>query len=72
MIRKKEKRKCINCGEYGSHFVSPSTGDPGFFMCQPKDKCHTCSGSKMIESSTSGKAFYGQPDFIPCPTCSDD
>jgi len=28
--------KCINCGEKGAHFVPPSFGDKGFFICEPK------------------------------------
>lgn len=26
---------CSNCGEKGPHFVPPSMGDRGFFMCKP-------------------------------------
>lgn len=26
--------KCINCGEKGAHFVGPSFGDKGFFICE--------------------------------------
>lgn len=26
-------KKCMNCGEDGPHFVPPSFGDKGFFMC---------------------------------------
>jgi hypothetical protein len=30
---------CLNgCGEPGPHFVPPSFGDPGFFMCTPKEE----------------------------------
>ena len=29
--------KCSNCGEDGPHFVPPSFGDPGFYMCTPKE-----------------------------------
>lgn len=30
--------KCPNgCGEPGPHFVPPSFGDPGFFMCTPRE-----------------------------------
>jgi len=25
--------KCPNCGEPGPHFVPPSLGEPGFFLC---------------------------------------
>jgi len=28
--------KCINCGEVGSHFVPPSLGEEGFFLCEKK------------------------------------
>lgn len=29
---------CLNgCGEPGPHFVPPSFGDPGFFMCTPTE-----------------------------------
>jgi len=27
---------CSNCGEKGLHFVPPSLGDPGFYICKPK------------------------------------
>lgn len=27
---------CLNCGEPGPHFVSPSFGDPGFYICTKK------------------------------------
>ena len=30
--------RCINCGEYGRHFIGPSLGEPGFFMCKKKEK----------------------------------
>ena len=46
MKRQKKKKKrnrpiwapteCPNCGEKGPHFVPPSFGDKGFFMCKPK------------------------------------
>lgn len=29
--------KCPNCGENGPHFVPPSLGEPGFFMCKKKE-----------------------------------
>jgi hypothetical protein len=29
----KFKRPCPNCKEYGNHFVPPSLGEPGFFIC---------------------------------------
>jgi len=29
--------RCLNCGEYGSHFVPPSFGDPGFFICEKSE-----------------------------------
>jgi hypothetical protein len=25
---------CSECGEYGKHFVPPSLGEQGFFICQ--------------------------------------
>lgn len=28
--------RCLNCGEYGSHFAPPSLGEPGFFICKEK------------------------------------
>lgn len=28
--------RCPNCGEYGAHFVPPSLGEPGFFICKKK------------------------------------
>lgn len=30
------KRPCPNCGKAGSHFVGPSMGDAGFFICDPQ------------------------------------
>lgn len=30
--------RCINCGEYGAHFVPPSMGEPGFFHCKRKEE----------------------------------
>lgn len=28
--------RCINgCGQKGPHFIPPSLGDPGFFICTP-------------------------------------
>ena len=27
-------RICLNCGEQGPHFVPPSMGDPGMFICE--------------------------------------
>ena len=29
----KNPDRCPNCGEYGPHFVPPSFGDKGFFIC---------------------------------------
>jgi hypothetical protein len=26
---------CLNCGEKGPHYVPPSLGDRGFYLCQP-------------------------------------
>ena len=44
-LKKKKKRieiykkcKCPNCGEDGPHFVGPSFGDPGFFLCDKPEK----------------------------------
>jgi len=31
-------RPCSNCGEQGPHFVPPSFGDPGFFICEKKEE----------------------------------
>ena len=28
--------RCWNCGEAGPHFVPPSFGDPGFYICERK------------------------------------
>ena len=42
--KKKQKQrlaptKCINCGGKGPHFVPPSFGDRGFFICEkPKSE----------------------------------
>ena len=32
---RKKSSICMNCGEEGSHFVPPSLGEEGFFMCKP-------------------------------------
>ena len=40
-LKKKPKIKrtpCPNCGKFGSHFVPPCVGDPGFFICKTKEK----------------------------------
>lgn len=29
------KRICRNCGQPGPHFVPPSLGERGFFICEP-------------------------------------
>lgn len=31
--RKGLVKRCLNCGEAGPHFVPPSFGDPGFYIC---------------------------------------
>lgn len=40
------KELCINCNEVGSHFVPPSLGEEGFFICKKnkreKDLCVLC------------------------------
>jgi hypothetical protein len=42
--KKKQKKqrltptKCINCGKKGAHFVGPSFGDKGFFICKLAEK----------------------------------
>lgn len=28
---------CPRCGEKGAHFVPPSFGDPGFYICEAKE-----------------------------------
>lgn len=28
-----DKLRCKNCGEIGSHFVPPSLGEEGFYIC---------------------------------------
>lgn len=28
---------CANCGEKGPHFVPPSLGDPGIYICKAKE-----------------------------------
>lgn len=69
-----EWRRCMNCGKpvngggHG-HFVPPGGGDPGFFSCSPAGECKTCGGEGWIDSSTSGRAFYGAAERIRCPTC---
>lgn len=30
--------RCPNCGEYGPHFVPPSLGEPGMFICKKKER----------------------------------
>jgi hypothetical protein len=30
----KSQPLCRNCGERGPHFVPPSFGDPGFYICK--------------------------------------
>lgn len=29
--------KCIKCGKEGPHYVPPSLGEPGFFVCDPTE-----------------------------------
>lgn len=29
---------CFRCGKPGSHFVPPCLGDPGFYICAPKEE----------------------------------
>jgi hypothetical protein len=26
--------RCMNCGRPGAHFLPPSLGEPGFFICE--------------------------------------
>lgn len=33
----KQFSKCINCGEYGAHFVPPCFGESGFFHCESSE-----------------------------------
>lgn len=28
-------KPCMNCGEAGPHYVPPSLGERGFFICKP-------------------------------------
>ena len=42
--------RCPNCGEYGLHFVPPSCGEEGFFLCEkriPKANTKTNQPLKM-------------------------
>lgn len=32
-IRRQNETPCPNCGQPGAHFVPPSFGEPGFFIC---------------------------------------
>ena len=36
ILRKPQKTACLNCGETGPHFVPPSCGEDGFFICEKK------------------------------------
>ncbi|GAH10916.1 unnamed protein product, partial [marine sediment metagenome] len=50
-LKKKKKKKpalsklsskCPNCGRAGPHFVPPSCGDKGFFICDSLARCPRC------------------------------
>lgn len=33
----RKKIPCMNgCGDFGPHYIPPSFGDPGFYMCEKK------------------------------------
>lgn len=34
--------KCPSCGGKGPHYVPPSMGEPGFFLCKENPCCHHC------------------------------
>ena len=38
--------KCLNCGKKGPHFIPPSLGDKGFFLCEKKNKTATSGNLK--------------------------
>jgi len=39
--------KCINCNNEGPHFVPPSFGDEGFFMCNSENWDRETNASKQ-------------------------
>jgi len=57
-IKKKSKIKrmrCPNCGEWGPHFVPPSCGESGFYICKSINnfeivtaQCEKCQLIKKI------------------------
>jgi len=47
----KNPDRCPNCGEYGPHFVPPSFGDKGFFICP------SCFGPKRPANKNVATGF---------------
>ena len=37
-LYKGQTSRCPNCGEYGPHYVPPSCGEPGMWICKKKEK----------------------------------
>ncbi len=49
---------CPNCGEPGPHFVPPSLGEKGFFMCEAKQPVY-----QVGDMVTQGGGLYYGPRF---------
>lgn len=66
-LKKKKKKQplhpktiCPNCGEPGPHFVPPSFGDKGFFICKQNSKYNKLRRNKNMSSDE---------QTIKCPIC---
>lgn len=44
--------RCPNCGEYAAHFVPPSFGDPGFFICEKRITKENTKTNQPLDSDT--------------------
>jgi hypothetical protein len=42
---------CRHCGMPGAHFVGPSFGESGFYICEPKESCDEAIKHREFEAS---------------------
>jgi len=43
--------KCPNCGKPAYHFVGPSFGEPGFYLCDPEPPCEEAATHQEFHDS---------------------
>ena len=72
---RKTSRPCANCDEDGSHFVPPSFGEGGFFICETSksDKGKKNGSCNREACQAPGATWFNKiMDAYYCPSCGKD